>query len=210
MNKKVIEKIFLRFYENNPDPVTELIYHNDFQLLVAVILSAQSTDKSVNKATYSLFKIVKEPKDMLNLGEQGLIFYIKSIGLYKNKAKNIIKCCEQLINVYNNEIPDTKEELQRLSGVGAKTANVVLNTLYNKPCIAVDTHVLRVANRIGFVNSNNPIKVEEQLTKIIPSKYLIHAHNWLVLHGRYICKSKKQICSKCIIVDLCDYKNKNI
>ncbi|MFI3256128.1 MAG: endonuclease III [Psittacicella sp.] len=208
MNTIKIKEIFERFYKEEPNPTTELQYSSPFELLIAVILSAQSTDKGVNKATPALFEKYNTPSKMLSLGEENLKEYIKTIGLYNSKAKNIIKTCEILTNKYNEEIPSTLKELVALPGVGQKTANVVLNTLYDLPNIAVDTHVFRVSNRTNLAPGKNVIEVENGLNKIVPDKFKSKAHHWLVLHGRYVCKAKKPSCGSCLIEDLCEYKDK--
>jgi endonuclease-3 len=208
MNKKNCNLIFQRFKKNNPEPTTELLYNNDFELLVSVILSAQATDISVNKATQLLFAEANTPKKILALGEQGLKFYIKSIGLFNTKAKNILKTCQLLIEKFNHAVPNNRPDLESLPGVGRKTANVILNTLFNEPTIAVDTHIFRIANRIGLVNEKTPEKTEKALMKVIPKSYLKDAHHWLVLHGRYVCIARKPKCPECPIQDLCEYPNK--
>ncbi len=201
-----IELIFKAFKLDNPNPKTELVYNNDFELLICVILSAQATDVSVNKATSSLFKIANTPKTVLDLGEEGLIKYIRNIGLFNSKAKNIIKACSILIERYSSKVPNKMEELITLPGVGRKTANVVLNSLFNKNTIAVDTHVFRVSKRLGLSNSKSVEAVEKDLLNIIPKKYLKNAHHWLVLHGRYVCKARKPLCENCIVANYCDFK----
>jgi endonuclease-3 len=208
MDAKKCAKIFERFQAHDPHPTTELIYHSPFELLIAVMLSAQATDKSVNLATQILFKIANTPAAFLQLGETKLKTYIKTIGLYNTKAKNIIKTCELLIDRYESKVPDDRDALESLPGVGRKTANVLLNTLFNEPTIAVDTHIFRVANRIGLAHGKTPYEVEQQLMKIIPARYLKNAHHWLVLHGRYICTARKPKCPSCFINDLCEYKHK--
>lgn len=210
MNAKKIREIFLRFRKANPSPTTELIYKSHFELLVAVILSAQATDKSVNKATAILFKVANTPEKILALGETELKNYIKSIGLYKTKAKNVIAACKLLVENFHSRVPDTREELQTLPGVGRKTANVILNTIFKQPTIAVDTHIFRVANRIGLAKGKTPLAVEQQLEKNIPKEFLHDAHHWLILHGRYVCIARKPKCPSCIIRDLCEYKAKTI
>ncbi|MBN3859521.1 endonuclease III [Neisseriaceae bacterium PsAf] len=205
MNQEKRIEIFKRFEKANPNPQTELNYSSAYELLVAVILSAQATDVSVNKVTDVLFQVANTPQKMLKLGEGALENYIKSIGLYKNKAKNIILCSQKLISDYDGEVPRDRRELESLAGVGRKTANVVLNTLYDEPVIAVDTHVFRVANRTGIAKGKTVLEVEKKLEKNIPKPYLKNAHHWLVLHGRYVCKARKPLCSQCIINDLCDY-----
>lgn len=210
MNPTKTNKIFKRFQQSNPTPETELIYINGFTLLVAVVLSAQATDKGVNKATTPLFQSVSTPEAMLVLGEERLKHYIKSIGLYKTKAKNIIQLSSLLIERFHSKVPNSREELMTLPGVGRKTANVILNCLYNQPTIAVDTHIHRVSNRIGLVQSNNVINTELQLESNIPKRWKLHSHHWLILHGRYICKARKPLCYQCLIVDLCEYSHKNL
>lgn len=210
MNEKTIHEIFSRFHRANPKPTTELIYHSHFELLISVILSAQATDISVNKATTHLFKIAKTPKSILELGEEGLIEQIKSIGLYKSKAKNIMATCALLLDKFNGKIPNNRDALESLPGVGRKTANVVLNTAFGEPTIAVDTHIFRLANRIGLAKGKTPLAVEQKLLKIIPPKYLHDAHHWLILHGRYICTARKPKCPDCLIRDLCEYKYKTL
>jgi endonuclease-3 len=208
MNSKSIHTIFARFLKANPTPTTELVYHNDFELLIAVILSAQATDIAVNKATVSLFKKANTPEKMLALGEDDLKSHIKSIGLSQTKAKNVLATCQRLIDDYSSKVPDDREALESLPGVGRKTANVVLNTCFGHPTIAVDTHIFRVANRIGLSHGKTPLEVEKQLLVNVPKQYLQHAHHWLILHGRYVCKARKPLCQTCIIHDLCEYKDK--
>jgi len=208
MNKSDYQKIFTILRDENPSPTTELNYTSEFQLLIAVILSAQATDIEVNKATAKLFELVKTPKDMITLGEKDLIEHIKSIGLYKNKAKNVIQTCLILDNKHQGKIPQTREELEALPGVGRKTANVVLNTAFNFPVIAVDTHIFRVANRTGMARGKTTIEIETKLTKKIPKEFLQDAHHWLILHGRYICKARAPICSECKIQSLCKWPKK--
>lgn len=208
MNAKKIREIFLRFKKARPHPSTELIYHSPFELLISVILSAQATDKSVNKATQGLFAIANTPAAMLALGEKKLTQYIKTIGLYKNKAKHIMGTCELLVNNFHSTVPHEREALQSLPGVGRKTANVILNTCFGMPVIAVDTHIFRVANRIGLTNGITPLAVEQQLLKIIPDEFKKDAHHWLILHGRYVCTARKPKCPECLIKDLCEYPHK--
>lgn len=208
MNAKKRLAIFQRFQKQNPTPRTELVYGSPFELLIAVILSAQATDKSVNRATKILFATANTPKQILLLGLQGLKNHIKSIGLYNTKAKNIIKTCEILLNQHQGEIPKQRERLEKLPGVGRKTANVILNTIFNQPTIAVDTHIFRVCNRTRLAPGKTPLAVEKTLLKITPKPYLQNAHHWLVLHGRYTCLARKPKCSACIIVDLCEYPDK--
>lgn len=204
-----IKQIFNRFKLSNPNPTTELNYSNEFELLIAVILSAQATDKMVNKVTKELFLIANTPEQMLKLNEDNLRQLIKSIGLFRTKASNIIKTCEILVNKFNSKVPVTLENLISLPGVGRKTANVILNTLCGQPTIAVDTHVFRVANRLGLVNAKTPLAAELELVKIIPKEFLLNAHHWLVLHGRYICTASKPKCDNCLIADLCKFKDKD-
>lgn len=208
MNSELVNIIFSTLLANNPNPKTELNYENHFTLLIAVVLSAQATDISVNKATKELFKIIKEPKDIISLGEDNLKKYIKNIGLYNSKAKNILLLSKMLLSDYNNKIPCSLEELQKLPGVGRKTANVVLQVAFGMPTIAVDTHVFRVSNRIGVTNAKNPKEVELQLLEIVPVEYLQYAHHLLILHGRYICKAIKPLCYKCVINSYCKFTNK--
>lgn len=208
MTPKKIRKIFDRFRKANSQPATELKYHNHFELLIAVILSAQATDKSVNKATDKLFKVANTPEKILQLGESGLKEYVKTIGLYTTKTKNIIRTCHLLVEKFNSSVPNQREALESLPGVGRKTANVILNTCFGEATIAVDTHIFRVANRTGLAKGNNPLAVEQQLLKNIPKKFIHHAHHWLVLHGRYVCVARKPHCPACLINDLCEYKEK--
>jgi len=209
MEKSKINSIFEIFSKANPHPKTELEYINNYTLLVAVVLSAQSTDVGVNKATRELFKLADTPEKMVELGEAGLKQHIKTIGLFNSKAKNIIALSQKLINSYNSEVPEDFEKLKSLSGVGAKTANVVLNCAFGWPTIAVDTHVFRVSNRIGLVKTKTPDQTGEALIKIIPKKWQMHAHHWLILHGRYLCKARKPECYRCDIIEFCEFNNKN-
>jgi len=208
MDTKVATEIFKVFTKINPKPTTELKYKNNFELLISVILSAQATDVSVNKATKHLFKLANNPKSILQLGLSGLKQEIRTIGLYNNKAKNILKTCEYLISKHKGRVPKDREALEQLPGVGRKTANVILNTAFSKPTIAVDTHVFRVANRTGLAKGETPIKVEHGLLSIIPKKYLINAHHHLILHGRYVCLARKPLCYKCHITNHCAFKEK--
>ena len=208
MNKQKRYEIFSRFRENNPDPTTELNYSSTFELLIAVILSAQATDKSVNIATAKLFKVANTPEAIYKLGEDGLKEYIKTIGLYNSKAKNIIKTCKILMDEYNGEVPNERSKLEALPGVGRKTANVVLNTAFGQPTMAVDTHIFRVANRTKIAPGKTVLEVEKKLLKFIPKEFLHDAHHWLILHGRYTCIARKPRCGSCIIEDLCEYKDK--
>jgi len=208
MDTKGATEIFEVFTKINPKPTTELKYKNNFELLISVILSAQATDVSVNKATKNLFKLANNPKAVLQLGLTVLKQEIRTIGLYNNKAKNIIKTCERLITEHNGRVPKDREALEQLPGVGRKTANVILNTAFSKPTIAVDTHVFRVANRTGLAKGETPIKVEHGLLSVIPKKYLINAHHHLILHGRYVCLARKPLCYKCHITNHCAFKEK--
>ncbi|OGT42887.1 MAG: endonuclease III [Gammaproteobacteria bacterium RIFCSPHIGHO2_12_FULL_40_19] len=210
MNPTARKKIFETLEKSNPAPTTELHFQNNFELLIAVILSAQATDISVNKATKDLFLTANTPEKILALGTDGLKQYIKTINLFPTKAKHIIKTCELLIQKFNSHVPSDRNDLESLPGVGRKTANVVLNTAFGESTIAVDTHIFRVANRTGLAKGKTPLDVEKQLTKTIPKKYLKNAHHWLVLHGRYICTARNPKCSECPIVKWCDYTEKNI
>ncbi|ARB92571.1 endonuclease III [Legionella longbeachae] len=210
MNKQKRREIFLRFQAQNPHPITELVYHSSFELLIAVILSAQATDVGVNKATAKLFPVANTPQEILDLGLEKLKEYIKSIGLYNSKAQNIIKTCEMLIKNYHGKVPEQREALEALPGVGRKTANVVLNTAFGQPTVAVDTHIFRVANRTGIAKGKTPLEVEKNLIKNTASEFLKDAHHWLVLHGRYVCTARKPHCKSCIIEDLCEYPDKNL
>lgn len=208
MNRATIRQIFQRFQKQNPHPKTELQYHSNFELLIAVILSAQATDVSVNKSTQHLFAVANTPEAILALGEAKLKQYIKTIGLYNSKAHNILLTCKQLLDLHDGKVPAERDALEALPGVGRKTANVILNTAFGQPTIAVDTHIFRVANRIGMVKGSTPLAVERALEKKIEAPFLKNAHHWLVLHGRYVCVARKPHCSECIIRDLCEYPNK--
>lgn len=210
MNSKTIREIFLRFRRANPSPTTELVYHSHFELLIAVILSAQATDKSVNLATKKLFAIANTPEKMAGLGEEHLKDYIKTIGLFRAKAKNVVAACKMLIENFHSKIPRHREALESLPGVGRKTANVVLNTCFREPVIAVDTHIFRVANRIGLARGKTPLAVEKQLMENIPDEFKHDAHHWLILHGRYVCTARKPHCPECLMRDLCEYKHKTV
>lgn len=210
MNSAKRHEIFTCFQAANPHPTTELEYQSPFELLIAVILSAQATDKSVNQATRKLFPHANTPKKILNLGEAGLLEHIKSIGLYKTKAKNIIATCRLLLEQHHGEVPRTRDALEKLPGVGRKTANVVLNTAFGEPTIAVDTHIFRVANRTGIAPGKNVLEVELKLLKVVPKVFKQDAHHWLILHGRYVCKARKPECGKCIIRHLCEFKEKTV
>ena len=205
MNKQNCHQIFTRFQQAKPNPTTELEYSSDFELLIAVILSAQATDISVNKCTVKLFPVANTPRAILDLGLQGLKEYIKSIGLYNSKATNIIKTCDILETKYAGEVPRVRADLEALPGVGRKTANVVLNTAFGEPTMAVDTHIFRVANRTGLSKGKTPLAVEKGLLKRIEPQFLQDAHHWLILHGRYVCLARKPKCEECIIKDLCDF-----
>jgi endonuclease III len=200
--------IFVRLQEGNPAPRTELRYASPFELLVAVILSAQATDKSVNKATANLFRVANTPAAILALGVAGITPYIKSIGLYNSKAKNIIATCQALLTQHAGHVPNTREALEQLPGVGRKTANVVMNTAFGEPTIAVDTHIFRVANRTGLAPGKTVRAVEDKLLKFVPPEFLKDAHHWLILHGRYVCTARNPTCPRCTIADLCEYRRK--
>jgi endonuclease-3 len=202
------QQMFERLRARNPHPTTELEYHTPFELLVAVILSAQATDKGVNIATRKLFPVANTPAKILALGETGLTEFVKTIGLYKGKTKNILATCRLLIEQHQSEVPKTREALEALPGVGRKTANVVLNTAFGEPTMAVDTHIFRVANRTGLAPGRTVLAVEKKLLRNIPREFLKDAHHWLILHGRYVCKARKPNCPACPIADLCSYKRK--
>lgn len=204
------KEFFQRLRSITPKPETELDYTNPFELLTAVILSAQATDVSVNKATRKLFPLANTPHGILKLGEEGLKRHIRTIGLYNTKAANIIKTCTILLDKHDGEVPSQRQALEALPGVGRKTANVVLNTAFGQPTIAVDTHIFRVANRSGLAPGKTPLQVEMKLLKAVPAEFLHDAHHWLILHGRYTCKARKPNCSECIVRDLCSYTNKNL
>lgn len=210
MKPKTVREIFLRLQAANPNPTTELVYHSPFELLIAVILSAQATDVSVNKATAKLYAVANTPESILALGLDGLKSYIKTIGLYNSKAANILKTCETLIEQHHSQVPNNREALEALAGVGRKTANVVLNTAFGEPTIAVDTHIFRVANRIGLADAKTVDGVEQQLLKVIPSQFKLDAHHWLILHGRYICIARKPKCTECLLRDLCQFQEKTL
>lgn len=210
LNRQQIFEFFARLAEDNPNPEGELEYVNDFTLLVAVVLSAQATDVGVNKATRSLWPVADTPEKMLALGVDGLKEHIKTIGLYNSKAENVIKLCRDLIDKHGGKVPETREELVALAGVGRKTANVVLNIAFGQPTCAVDTHIFRVSNRTGLAPGKNVDKVEEALMKVIPDPFKLHAHHWLILLGRYICKARKPDCAKCKLTDICKFKDKTI
>jgi len=208
MNAAKRREIFRRFHEDNPTPTTELVYSTPFELLISVILSAQATDVGVNKATAKLFPVANTPEAIYALGVVGLSEYIKSIGLFNSKAKNVIETCRLLIEKHHSQVPDNREALEALPGVGRKTANVVLNTAFRHSTMAVDTHIFRVSNRTQIAPGKNVLEVERKLVKLVPKEYLLDAHHWLILHGRYVCKARKPLCSSCRIEDLCEYKHK--
>ncbi len=208
MTRQTARTIFERLAEARPAPKTELHYKNPFTLVVAVALSAQATDEGVNKATKTLFEVADTPEKMAALGEKKLGDYVKTIGLWRNKTKNVLALSQKLIDEFGGEVPRTREELESLPGVGRKTANVVMNVAFGEPTIAVDTHIFRVGNRTGMAPGKNPLEVELGLEKIIPDDFMQHAHHWLILHGRYICKARKPECWRCPIVDLCQFKEK--
>jgi endonuclease-3 len=208
MKPAVIPEFFARLKKAMPEPETELEYDNVYQLLVAVVLSAQATDVGVNRATGPLFKFIKTPQQMVALGEKKLIDHIKTIGLFRTKAKNVIGLSHLLLERHGGEVPKTHEELQALPGVGRKTANVVMNVAYGEATIAVDTHIFRVGNRTGLAPGKNPLQVELKLLKRVPEEYRLHAHHWLILHGRYTCKARKPECPTCVVSDLCTFKGK--
>ena len=210
MNKQKRYEIFQRLKAANPQPTTELHYRTPFELLVAVILSAQATDKGVNKATATLFKVADTPAKMLKLGEPGLKRRIQTIGLFNTKAKNILLTCQALLDRHGGQVPDNRAALEALPGVGRKTANVVLNTAFGEPTIAVDTHIFRVANRTGLAPGKTVLDVEKKLIKTVPEEFKRDAHHWLILHGRYTCIARRPRCGSCIIEDLCEYKHKNL
>ncbi|WP_198263418.1 endonuclease III [sulfur-oxidizing endosymbiont of Gigantopelta aegis] len=208
MNKQKRIEIFTRLREDNPHPKTELHYSNPFELLIAVILSAQATDKGVNKATDKLYPIANTPEAIYALGEAGLKEYIKTIGLYNSKGKNIIKTCQMLVELHDSQVPDDREALEALPGVGRKTANVVLNTAFGHPTMAVDTHIFRVSNRTKIAHGKDVVEVEKRLVRLIPEEFMLDAHHWLILLGRYICTARKPKCGACLIEDLCEFKKK--
>jgi endonuclease III len=210
MKKDAIEEFFRRLSGADPTPTTELEYRNTYTLLVAVVLSAQATDVGVNKATKELFKTVDTPQKMLALGEDELIKHVRTIGLFRTKAKNVIALSEMLVKEHGGEVPHDRAALEALPGVGRKTANVVLNTAFGEPTMAVDTHIFRLSNRTGLAPGKNVRAVEDKLLKRVPVHYLQHAHHWLILHGRYVCKARKPDCAVCIVADVCTYKAKTI
>ena len=210
MNKTKREEIFRRLRTANPEPTTELIYHSPFELLISVMLSAQATDVSVNKATARLFPVANTPEAIFKLGVSKLKGYIRTIGLYNTKAENVIKACRILVENHNSQVPDTREGLEALPGVGRKTANVVLNTYFRQKTMAVDTHIFRVSNRTGIAPGKNVLEVEKKLLKFVPDEFLLDAHHWLILHGRYTCIARKPRCGSCVISDLCEFRDKNL
>ncbi|MBH03062.1 MAG: endonuclease III [Xanthomonadales bacterium] len=210
MNKDKRTAIFERLKSANPAPRTELEYSSNFELLIAVILSAQATDVGVNKATRRLYPVANTPQAIWDLGEAGLIEYIKTIGLYRSKAANVIKTCRALLDDHDGVVPATRAELVALPGVGRKTANVVLNTAFGQPAMAVDTHIFRVSNRTGIATGKTVRAVEDRLMRLVPKPYLQDAHHWLILHGRYTCRARSPACSACVILDLCEYRHKNL
>ena len=209
MNPAKRREIFLRLQAANPHPTTELEHSTPFELLVAVILSAQATDKSVNLATRELFPVANTPQKILDLGEAGLREYVQRIGLYQTKSKHIIRMCRILLEQHDGQVPQTREALEALPGVGRKTANVILNTAFGQPTIAVDTHIFRISNRIGLAPGKDVMEVEKKLMKFVPDEFKQDAHHWLILHGRYVCVARKPKCRECIIQDLCEFKEKN-
>ncbi|MEE8249846.1 MAG: endonuclease III [Gammaproteobacteria bacterium] len=210
MNAQKRRQLYERLAKTNPNPTTELKYQSEFELLVSVVLSAQATDVSVNKATAKLFEVANTPAAILALGEDKLKPYIQTIGLFNSKAKNIVGACKILVEQHDGQVPRDREALESLPGVGRKTANVILNTAFGEPTIAVDTHIFRVSNRTGLATGKNVLAVEEKLEKFTPDEFKRDAHHWLILHGRYICKARKPICPECVIADLCDYKSKTV
>lgn len=210
MNAGQRREIFLRLQAANPHPTTELEYQSPFELLIAVLLSAQATDVSVNAATRQLFPVANTPETLLALGEEKLRSYIQRIGLYKTKAKHVIETCRRLIERHGGVVPQDREALEALPGVGRKTANVILNTAFGQPTIAVDTHIFRISNRIGLAPGKTVLAVEQKLMKVVPDEFKHDAHHWLILHGRYVCQARKPKCASCIIADLCEYKHKEL
>ena len=208
MTKKQIQVFFERLREQRPDPRTELNYSSPFELLIAVMLSAQATDVSVNKATDKLYPVANTAQAILNLGAEGLKTYIKTIGLYNSKAENVIKTCQILVDQYQGQVPETRQQLEALPGVGRKTANVVLNTAFGQPTMAVDTHIFRVGNRTGLAVGKNVLEVEHRLVKVIPKEFILDAHHWLILHGRYCCIARKPKCFECVVADVCNWPDR--
>ncbi|MBM30230.1 MAG: endonuclease III [Gammaproteobacteria bacterium] len=209
MNKAKRTEIYERLKNSNPKPTTELVYKSHFELLVAVMLSAQATDVSVNAATKKLYAVANTPESIIALGESKLRSFIKTIGLFNTKARNIIKTCEILVATHSSQVPDKRDSLEALPGVGRKTANVVLNTAFGQPTIAVDTHIFRVSNRTRLAVGKNVVEVENRLVRLTPEEYKLDAHHWLILHGRYVCIARKPRCGACVIEELCEYKNKS-
>ncbi len=210
MNSVKRTAIYAKLRELNPNPKTELHYNSPFELLISVILSAQATDVGVNKATDLLYPVANTPQGIYDLGIAGLKQYIRTIGLYNSKAENIIKTCRILIDDYNSAVPRTRTELESLPGVGRKTANVILNTAFGEPTIAVDTHIFRVGNRTGLAKGKTPLEVESRLTRLTPDEFMLDAHHWLILHGRYTCKARKPLCGQCPIIEWCEYRHKEL
>jgi len=208
MNKQKRTEMFSRWRDINPKPTTELEFSSPFELLVAVALSAQSTDVGVNKATRKLFPVANTPEAILALGEEGLKEYIKTIGLFNSKAKHIIQTCRILIEQFDSVVPENRKDLESLPGVGRKTANVILNTAFGQPTMAVDTHIYRVSNRTKIAPGKTVLEVEKRLLRLVPKEFLVDAHHWLILHGRYVCKARKPLCGECVVVDLCEYNKK--
>ena len=208
MNARKRRQIFERLRAANPEPTTELQFGSHFELLISVILSAQATDVSVNQATAKLYPVANTPEAILALGEEGLKRYIRTIGLFNTKAKNVIAACRMLVEKHGSQVPDTREELQALPGVGRKTANVILNTAFRQVAMAVDTHIFRVSNRTGIAPGRNVLEVEQELLRLVPGEFLLDAHHWLILHGRYVCVARKPRCGDCPIADLCEYSEK--
>ena len=208
MTKKQIQVFFERLHEQRPDPRTELNYSSPFELLIAVMLSAQATDVSVNKATDKLYPVANTAQAILDLGVEGLKAYIKTIGLYNAKAENVIKTCQILVDQYQGQVPETRQQLEALPGVGRKTANVVLNTAFGQPTMAVDTHIFRVGNRTGLAVGKNVLEVEHRLVKVIPKEFILDAHHWLILHGRYCCIARKPKCFECVVADVCNWPDR--
>ena len=208
MNRDKRIRIFSRLQQNNPHPTTELEYSSPFELLVAVLLSAQATDRSVNLATRKLFAVARTPAAILALGENGVCEFIRTIGLFRSKARHLIQTCAILIEHHGGEVPDDREALESLPGVGRKTANVVLNTAFGQPTIAVDTHIFRVSNRTGIAPGRTPLEVEDRLTRLVPEQFRQDAHHWLILHGRYVCKARKPECWRCVVAEWCEFRRK--
>ncbi len=203
LDEKQVVEVFERFRKNNPEPATELVAPNPYCLLVSVVLSAQATDRSVNKATEPLYRIVKTPEEMLALGKDSLVSYIKSIGLYRTKADHVMELSRMLVERFGSKLPRSREELMSLPGVGRKTANVILNVVYGEPVMPVDTHLMRICPKIGLAEGETPLEVEKSLVERIPARYMNHAHHWLILHGRYVCTARSPKCGECLIADIC-------